>query len=127
MDPKWFNVNQDSQIWSGHSDNHQKMGKLIAPAGILAIDFYKGSYQFKKVMIDDANGGKDQRDPLTEGYNQYWIREEDVSEVPYNPDPGPFPGPDPEDPLPVPEPVPSNPGDPSNEEIGRVIRFLYGR
>lgn len=122
MDPKWFNVNHDAQIWSGHSDDHQKMGKLIAPAGILAIDFYQGSYQFKKVMIDDKNGGEDRLDPLTEGYDQYWIREEDVSDELYNPDPGPFPNPDP---VPSPDPVPGS--GPSDAEIGRVIRFLLGK
>lgn len=111
--PKWYNVNVDAQIWSGHSDNHQKMGKLIAPAAIEAIDEYGGSFQFINVMIGVDEGGRDERDPLSSGYPQYWIRKEDTSVEPYDPNPDPEPEPEPE------------PDKPSNEEIGRVFRYLF--
>ncbi len=117
---KWFNVNEDAQIWSGHSDNHQKQGWLRAPAAIRAIDYYGGSYQFVEVLVDEELGGRDERDPATTNYPQYWIRETSVSILPFIPDPDPEPEPDPE---PTPEPG----DDPSDSEIARVIRYLFGR
>lgn len=117
---KWFNVNEVAQIWSGHSDNHQKMGKLYPPAAIRAIDEYGGSYQFAEFKVVDA--GYSDLDPLTTSYPQYWIRAEDVSVAPYE-EPSDDPGDDPgDDPDPDPEPDPEGPSD---AEIGRVIRFLF--
>lgn len=126
MDPKWFNVNVKARIWSGHADSAQKQGWMYPPGAILAIDEYKGSYQFEEWKVVD--GGIDDFYAHA-GYKQLWIRIEDTSSLPFEgeePSPEPIPGPD-TDPLPVPEPIPSNQGDPSNEEIGKVIRFLHGR
>ncbi len=94
--PKWYNVNADTQIWSGHSDNHQKMGKLIAPAAIKAIDEYKGSFQFEEYGVDVNSGGEDRLKPLSTSYPQYWIRIEDTSLEPYDPNPDPEPDPEPD-------------------------------
>ena len=96
---KWFNVNEDAQIWSGHADSAHKQGWLRAPAAIRAIDMYQGSYQFEEVLVDESKGGADARDPTTTDYPQYWIRIEDVSLEPYGeptPDNGDTPPPPPE-------------------------------
>ncbi len=112
MDPKWFNVNVKARIWSGHSDNSHKQGWMYPAGAILAIDEYKGSYQFEEWKVK-GDGIADFY--AHEGYEQLWIRIEDVSVQPYA-DPVPNPNPDPV------------PGDyPSNEVIGRVIRFLFGK
>lgn len=79
---KWFNVNEDARIWSSHAASAQKQGWLRAPAGIRAIDDYKGSYQFDEVRVDEELGGADERID-NPGYPQYWIRHEDVSLEPY--------------------------------------------
>ena len=115
MDPKWYNVNEDARIWSGHADSAQKQGWLYAPAAILAIDEYKGSFQFKEYKAVDNGFGDFQAD---EDYPDFWIRIEDTSQKPFDP---PVPVPD----L-VPDPIPSVDG-PSDAEIGRVIRFLFGK
>ncbi len=124
MDPKWFNVNVKARIWSGHADSAQKQGWMYPPGAILAIDEYKGSYQFEewKVVgdgIDDFYAHK--------GYDQLWVRIVDTSTETYEDYlaslESPVDEPD-TDPLPVPVPVPSDSGEVSDEMLGKVIRFL---
>ena len=110
--PIWFNVNEDARIWSGHAASAQKQGWLIAPAAILAVDDYKGSYQFKEWKVVGELGGKDKM-IIEAGYPQLWIRHEDVSLEPYDPNPTP-------DPVPGPVPVPI----PGDEAAGAALRVL---
>jgi hypothetical protein len=101
-----------SNVWAGHSDVH-KQGWIFAPAGILALEEYQGSYRFEECKPSaDAPGGscEFEADP---GYPDFWVRKADVSTDPYEPPVEP----------PDPEPPPSD--SPSDEEIGRVIRYLY--
>ena len=115
---KWFNVNKVIQVWSGHSDGHQKMGKLFPPAAIRAIDEYKGSVQFEEYMLD-ADGRSDLVERGT-SYPQWWARLDDLSLEPFT---GEEPGPvGPDEPAPSPEPSPV--GEPSDEEVGRVVKYL---
>ena len=87
MIPKWFNVNEDAQIWAGHADNHKQF-LLQAPAAILAIDEYQGSYQFEKAKKIDPSGEQFEFEgPKDEGYPQLWIRKEDVTLEQYEEDP----------------------------------------
>ncbi len=121
--PKWFNVNSNARIWSGHSDNHQKQGWLYAPAAIRALKEYKGSYKFEEWKVVDEGRGAFSASP---SYPQLWIRMADVSVVPHegpDPDNG-GPGPDPDD---VPGPGPDSddaPGPSSDAEIGAAVRLL---
>lgn len=113
---KWFNVNEDARVWAGHSDAH-KQGWIYAPAGIRAIEEYKGSYRFEEWKVEGDGRGDFATSP---GYPQLWIRAEDVSL-------DPFPGTDP-DPIPDPDPVP---GEVSDAELGAALRlivnFILGR
>ncbi len=83
MEPKWFNVNEDAQIWSGHADNHKQF-KMSAPAAILAIDEYKGSYQFEEAKAVASDGTQFTLSMLPDpGYPQLWIRIADVTTSPF--------------------------------------------
>jgi len=110
MDPIWYNVNEDGQVWSGHSDNHQKMGKMLAGSAIRAIDEYKGSVQFKEYK-QPSN-----LKPLTSGYNQYWMRLAALSLEPYESSPDPIPNP-----IPTPTPLPEQYGD---TQLGAALRIF---
>ena len=119
---KWFNVNKVIQVWSGHSDGHQKMGKLFPPAAIRAIDEYKGSVQFEEFGLD--GDGRSELVERSSSYPQWWARLDDLSLEPFTgEEPGPI-GPD--DTVPGdPGPVPPQPSDvPTDAEIGRVVRYL---
>ncbi len=74
---RWFNVNEDARVWSGHSDNHQKMGWMLPGSAIRAINEYQGSYQFDEYK--GPNGLFDR----TVAYPQYWIRKGDVTLYPF--------------------------------------------
>jgi hypothetical protein len=107
MTPKWFNVNEDARVFSSHAEVH-KMGWMRAGSAILAIEQYKGHYRFeqKKVPFD--------LNELGAGYNQYWIREEDVTLLPFEEE---EPPPDDEDDDP-------DDGDASDARLGRAIRVI---
>ncbi len=80
---EWFHVNKDAQIWAGHADNHKQF-ILEAPAAILAIDWYQGSYQFEEARGVDSEGNQYVMNlPLDPGYPQAWIRAEDVTKEAY--------------------------------------------
>ena len=115
---KWFNINKVVQVWSGHSDDHQKMGKLFPPAGIRAIDEYKGSFQFDEFRLD--GDGRSELVERNAAYDQWWVRDGDVSLMPFVP-PDEVPMPEPEEVWPTPEIT-----RPSDETIGRVVRYLLG-
>ena len=114
MEPKWFNVNVKARIWSGHSDDHQKQGTMYPPAAILAIDEYKGSYQFEEWKVVDE-GIADFY--AHEGYEQLWIRATDVTTLPFE---------DEDDVADEVWPV-LELTRPSDETIGRVVRYLLGK
>ncbi len=80
MEAKWFNVNEDARIWSGHSDAH-KQGWLYAPGGILAIEEYKGSYRFVDWKVGPGGSGAFAGGDFASdtGYPETWIRILDVS------------------------------------------------
>ncbi len=110
---QWFNVNKDSRIWAGHSDTH-KQGWIYAPAAILAIEEYKGSYRFEEWKIEGEGRGAFS---ATSGYPSFWIRMEDVSILPFegpNGDPDPTPDPDPDE---YPDKV-------SDAKLGAALRTL---
>ncbi|MCK5602261.1 hypothetical protein KAR91_10340 [Candidatus Pacearchaeota archaeon] len=112
--PKWYNVNQDIRTWSGHAESAQHQGWIFAPAGILVLEEYKGSYRFEECKPSpDAPGGKCESAP-SPGYPQTWVRIEDVSTDPYEPPPEP---PDDDDPDPIPDII-------SNEEAGEALRTI---
>ncbi len=111
--PKWLNVNADARIWSGHGDGATRLGWLRAPAAILAIDEYKGSFQFREVLV--GTGGSDQI-IVKSGYPQNWIRIEDTSTEPYE-EPG-------TDPVVVPDPVPSPEIVAGDAELGAAFRTI---
>ena len=124
---KWFNVNKDIRVWSGHSDNAQKKGKIFAPAGLFAIDEYKGSVEFKPEDLKFDGDGRFERDGTEKkdaAYPGFWVRLDELSVVPFDLDDDEPVGPG--DPLPGdPSPVPPQPvGEPSDEEVGRVVKFL---
>ncbi|MCK5603764.1 hypothetical protein KAR91_17890 [Candidatus Pacearchaeota archaeon] len=123
MEPKWYNVNQDIRVYSGHADSAQKQGWILAPAAILAIDEYKGSFQFEEAKVPEGAKPEDfLKFAAKPGYPQLWVRSDEVSLEPYDPSPEPDPDPVPDpDPLPVPEPIPSDPGD---AELGRAFRIV---
>ncbi len=114
MDPKWYNVNVKARIWSGHADSAHKQGWMYPAGAILAIDEYKGSYQFEEWKVK-GDGIADFY--AHAGYPQLWIRIADVSLEQFEEEEPPVPDED--------DPLPQNV--PSNEEIGRVIRFLFGK
>ncbi len=115
MEPKLFNVNENARIWAGHSDAH-RMGWLYAPAAILAVEEYEGSYRFEEWRVVGA--GYADLTERTSGYPQWWIRVADVSLLPYE-DPT-------DDPEPEPEPDPDPEGEgPSNEELGAAVRVFF--
>jgi len=88
VDPKWFNVNEDAQIWSGHANSAHKQFVLVAPAAIRAIDEYQGSYQFEQARGIAPDGTQyDLTLLLDPGYPQAWIREHDVSLLPFEDEP----------------------------------------
>ncbi len=102
---RWFNVNADARVWAGHADVH-KMGWMRAGSGIRAIQEYSGSYRFKEVK------GPEDLIPLGNGYNEYWIRKEDVSILPYS------------DPVPAPDDEPDeDPGDEPDTNYARDARL----
>ena len=121
--PKWYNVNHDARIWSGHAASAQKQGWLRAPAAIKAVDEYKGSFQFVDYGVDTLNGGIDEIE-MKEGWPQTWIRIGDTSLEPYDPSPEPEPGPDPE---PEPEPEPGPDVQPGDAELGAAVRVVVTR
>jgi len=112
---KWFNVNEDARIWSGHADSATRLGWLRAPAGIRAIDDYKGSYQFKEVRV--ADDGRDEI-VIKSGYPQNWIRHEDVTTEPFEEPTNGEPGLHPDDPAWVPVPVTGD------AELGAAVRTI---
>lgn len=118
LPPKWYNVNADARIWSGHAGSAQKQGWLRAPAAILAIDEYQGSYQFEEVKI--APGGRDET-LMKPGYDQMWIRIADVSLEQYEaPDPDAEPIPEPDE-----EPDPGGWGtEIGDAELGAAVRVV---
>ena len=121
---KWFNVNKDIRVWGGHSDA-RKQGWIFAPAAVYAVEEYQGSVKFlpEDMMFDALGRIEVKADP---GYPEYWVRLEDLSLVPFDLDtPDPI-GPD--DPAPEPDEVWPTPEftRPSDETIGRVVRYLLG-
>ncbi len=104
----WYNVNVRARIWSGHSDDHHKQGTMYPPGAILAIDEYKGSYQFEEWKVVDEGIGDFY---AHEGYEQLWIRATDVTTLPFEDEVRPT--------LELTRP--------SDETIGRVIRYLLGK
>ncbi len=118
--PIWYNVNADARIWSGHSANAQKQGWLRAPAAILAVDEYKGSFQFKDWKIVEGLGGKDEI-VIKGGYPDLFIRIEDTSLSQYvDPDDSLVPVPD-EGPVGPTSPPPTEIGD---AELGAAVRVV---
>lgn len=122
---KWFNVNKDIRVWAGHSEA-QKQGWIYAPAAVYIIDEYKGSGQFKpEDMKFDLNGRIEVKsDP---GYSDYWVRLDELSLVPFDLDVEEEPPVGPDEPpvvAPPPSPDPSPVGEPSDEEVGRVVKYL---
>jgi hypothetical protein len=114
--PVWYNVNEDAQIWAGHADSAHKQGKLIAPAGILAIDEYQGSYQFKEVRV--VGDGRDEV-VIHPGYPDTWIRISDTSLSQYL-EPGTDPVEEPDE-----EPDPYGWGtEIGDAELGAAIRVV---
>lgn len=111
--PKWYNVNKDIRVWASHSDTH-KQGWIYAPAAILALEEYKGSYLFSEAMVV-GTGKLDYA--ISSGYPQTWVRIEDVSTEPYEPEPSPDPEPEPE-PDPGPAPVEGD------AELGAAVRTI---
>lgn len=97
---EWWNVNKVVQVWEGHGTNH-KQGRLYPPAGVSIIDVYQGYGQINDVRFEGDGHWEDLKtDP---NYSQYWVDMNDLSKDPYE------------------SPEPSV----SNEEIGRVIRYLF--
>ncbi len=120
--PEWWNVNEDAQIWSGHADNHKQF-VLEAPAGILAIDEYQGSFQFETAMVKDGDVLKEIHPKGDPGYEQLWIRIDAVTKDLYEEEPGPDD--DGNDPPPEDEPDPDDePVNDTDERIGNAIRIL---
>lgn len=114
MEAKWFNVNEDARVWSGHSDGHHKQGWIYAPAAIRAIEEYQGSYKFHEWKTD-LHGSVEIT--ATPDYPEYWIRMADVSLEPYGeptPDPDTDPVPDPDKPVPV----------EGDAELGAAVRTI---
>ena len=108
---KWFNVNEDARIWSGHSDSAHKQGWIYAPAAIRAIDEYQGSYEFVDwKVVGDGRGDFS----ASISYPQLWIRIADVTAEPYEP-PNDVP-----DPVPGPGPAPVA----GDAELGAALRTL---
>ena len=123
----WYNVNKIVQVWSGHAGSAQKKGRLYPPVGLEDIDKYKESIQFDPDKLRFDRDGKFDRmgtEDQDASYPDFWVRREDLSFEMFNPDfgdEGPV-GPDPEEP-PVVAPPPSV-DDPSDEEVGRVVKYL---
>ena len=112
---KWYNVNADARVWAGHSDAH-KQGWLYAPAAILAIEEYKGSYRFEEYKVE--GGGYGDLDASSD-YPDLWIRQEDVSTLPFEDED------DVSDELPVPPPMV---GDAALGAAFRLlVNFVLGR
>ncbi len=116
--PKWYNVNADARIWSGHAASAQKQGWLVAPAAILAIDEYNGSFQFKDVGVVGALGGKNSI-VMKDGYPDTFIRISDTSLEQYVDPSGNGDG-DAPAPLPTPAPAPEV----GDAELGAAIRTV---
>ena len=114
MDPKWYNVNKDARVWSGHASGAHKQGWMRAPGAILAIDDYKGSVQFKEWKVD-GDGAAEFK--AKSGYPQLWMRLVDLSTEPYEPSPVPTPVP-----VPVPTPMPAPQA--GDAELGAALRLL---
>ncbi len=116
----WFNVNKDIRVYSGHSENSQKLGWIYAPAAIFAIDDYGGSYQFKETKVV-GEGRLDYA--VSPFYPQSWVRMADVTLEPFGAgDSDPVSDPDPADDVP---PVPTtDPLDASNAQLGAAFRLL---
>ena len=102
---EWWNVNKIVQVWEGHAETH-KQGKLHPPAGVSIIDLYNGSGQIDMDDVRFAAGGHWEDLKTDPNYSQYWVDMDDLSKEEYDPDPEPDP-------------------ELSNEEIGRVIRYLF--
>ena len=112
---KWYNVNKVVKVWSGHADSAQRKGDIYPPAGLEAIDEYKGSVEFVPADLKFDLDGKFVDIP-NPSYPGYWVRLADLTTDEYDPAPNP---------VPVPTPVPSDQVDGvTNDELARVIRFL---
>ncbi len=105
---KWFNVNEDARVWSGHADVH-KMGWMRAGSAIRAVAEYSGSYRFLEFKPPED------LIPFGNGYSQYWIRKEDVSLLPFE---------DEDDASDDMDPDPEIPALPGDGRIGAAIRIL---
>jgi hypothetical protein len=106
---EWWNVNRIVQTWEGHGANH-KMGRLHPAAGVEITDVYKG---YGQINIDDVRFGPDgywEDKNENPSYSEWWVDMDHLTKDPYEPVPDPDPDPEPDE--------------PSNEEIGRVIRYL---
>ena len=113
MTLKWYNVNEDARVWSGHADT-QKQGWMRAGSAVLAVEEYQGSVRF-----EDYREPSDLKE-LTGGYPEYWMRLEDLSLLPLEEED--------DDPLPVPVPVPSNVDDAALGAAFRLlVNFILGR
>lgn len=116
IDPMWVNVNEDAQIWAGHSDAHKQF-ILRAPAAVLAVEAYKGSYRFDTALVIEGGDQVPLEFSLADGYPEAWIRQEDTTLEAYEEDPVG------DDDGGGPPPV-TEPGEYTNEEIGAAFRLL---
>ena len=109
---KWFNVNKDIRVWAGHSDA-QKQGWIYAPAAIRAIEEYKGSYRFEARKVDRDGSVNIGEEP---GHPEFWVRVDDVSTLPYGPEPTLLP-------IATPIPLPT-PSEVSDADLGATFRLI---
>lgn len=116
IDPIWVNVNKDAQIWAGHSDAHKQF-LMVAPAAVLAVEVYKGSYRFEEALTIEDGAQVTLEYKLDDGYPQAWIRTADTSIDAYEEDPVG------DDDGGGPPPV-TPPGEYTDEEIGAAFRLL---
>lgn len=120
---EWWNVNKTVQVWAGHAEN-QKQGRLVPAAGVEILEQYKGSGRFDPDEVRFEGNGHWEEFKDNPSYPEYWVQMDLLSKTPFIPSPDPTPFPDPD---PVPDPVPVPGDEPSDAEIGRVVRFLFGR
>ena len=109
---EWWNVNKVVKVWSGHADSAQRKGDIYPPAGLEAIDEYQGSVEFIPEDLRFALDGRFDDIPNS-SYPGYWVRLEDLTKDPFDPNPDPDPDPEP-DPF---EGI-------TNEEAGAAVRTL---
>ncbi len=112
----WVDIYSDLRAWAA-TDAIHKMGWLRAGDNIHLTEQHTedGELWFRF----DLSNGVD-LNPLGGGYNEYWVKGDELEVAATSSIPTPVPTP-----VPTPEPTPGD--QPSDAQIGAVVRFLFGK